>query len=180
MDGGVTTDESAQVAAAASLDFDAFVSARAAGLLRFAYLMSGSVDAAEEALQSALAKACEHWSRVRRADDPEAYVRRMIVNEHVSWWRRFRRHDVPVAEVRTTGLTGDPADAVTNADLAWRLCASLPARQRAVIVLRYYEGLTNAEIADQLGCPETTVRSAIHRALGRLRALVEEEGQDHG
>lgn len=87
-------------------DFDAWVSARVPALLRFAYLMTGSQEAAEESLQTALTKACEQWSRVHRMDDRDAYVRRMIVNAHISWWRRFRRREVPVALVRPAVLRG--------------------------------------------------------------------------
>ncbi len=159
-------------------DFDGWVAARAADLLRFAYLMTGSQDAAEEALQSALTKACEHWSRVRRMADPDAYVRRMIVNAHVSWWRRFSRRESPVAEVRGVDPAGDPIASVSEVDAVWQLTASLPTRQRAAVVLRFYEDLSYREIAAVLQCPESTARSHIHRALAALRKQIEQREDD--
>lgn len=163
-------------------DFDAWVTARAPALLRFAYLMTGSQDAADEALQAALTKACEQWHRVRRLDDRDAYVRRMIANAHISWWRKFRRREAPTADVRDGAgfRMGDVAVAVTNADLVWRLCASLPPRQRAAVVLRYYEDLGYPEVAALLECPEATVRSYIHRALATLRTTIEQQEEDDG
>jgi DNA-directed RNA polymerase specialized sigma24 family protein len=118
-----------------SAAFDEWVEARAAALLRFAYLVTGSQHDAEEAVQAALTRALEKWSRVRRTTDPDQYVRRMIVNEHISGWRRGRRRELPVAEVRETAYA-DPADAVTGSDVVWRVCAGLPRQQRAAVVLR--------------------------------------------
>lgn len=180
MDVGVAADD-AHVADSADAgdgdDFDAWVGARAPSMLRFAYLMTGSQEAAEESLQTALTKACEHWSRVRRMDDRDAYVRRMVVNAHISWWRRFRRRETPVDEVRPRdgGGHGDFAGGVTEADRVWRLCASLPPNQRASVVLRFYEDLSYREIAAVLDCPEATVRSHVHRALATLRTTIEQE-----
>ena len=154
--------------------YDEWVEARAAGLLRFAYLVTGSQHAAEEAVQSALVRALERWSRVQRTDDPDRYVRRMIVNEHVSGWRRSRRREVPVAEVRGTAYA-DPADAVTGADSVWRVCARLPRQQRAAVVLRYYEDLEYADIAALLEVTEGTARSHVHRALAAMRVELERE-----
>lgn len=179
-----------RVGPAGSVDFDTWVTARGPELLRFGYLVLGDRLRAEEAVQEALALACGRWQRVSAASDPGAYVRRMIVNADISWWRKFRRREDPVAEPadeRTARAPeraarepyGDPAATVTETDAMWRLCATLPRRQRAAVVLRYYEGCPDAEIARVLGCTESTVRSQIHRALATLRArLTDEEGRD--
>jgi len=157
-----------------SPSFDDWVEVRAAALLRFAYLVTGSQHAAEDAVQSALELACRKWTRVRRADDPDAYVRRMIVNEHVSDWRRARRKESPVAEVRGAD-PADPADEISRSDAVWRVCGGLPPQQRAAVVLRYYEDLEYAEIAALLDVAEPTARSHVHRALTALRGELERQ-----
>lgn len=151
-------------------DFEAWAEARLSGLLRFAYLVTGSQHAAEDAVQAALTRACEKWSRVSRTDDPDRYVRRMVVNEHVSGWRRTVRRETSVAEVRDTAV--DPTAVVDESDAVWRVCSTLPRQQRAAVVLRFYEDLEYAEIAALLECSETTVRSHVHRALNALRAAL--------
>lgn len=169
-------------------DFDSWVSLRGAGLLRFAYLITRDRGRAEEAVQDALIAAYPRWSRI--GADPDAYVRRCIVNADISRWRRFFRRETPVDD--PTELTGfgragssvggpgpgtDHADSHADADAVWQLCASLPTRQRAAVVLRYYEGLPDADIAEILGCTAATVRSQIHRALSSLRATLKEVEQ---
>lgn len=162
-------------------DFESWVQARGAALLRFAYLVVGERTRAEEAVQEALVAAWPRWTWIVRRGDPEAYVRRSIVNAGTSWWRRFRRRELPVAEpADDSAATSDPADDLADQDAAWALCASLPAKQRAAVVLRYYEGLSDAEIAGVLGCTAGTVRSQIHRALAALRTrLTVQEEVDH-
>ena len=167
MDVGVTERANAVEPA-----FDAWVEARVAALLRFAYLVTGSQQAAEDAVQSALVNACEKWSRVSRRVDPDAYVRRMVVNAHISAWRRTGRRESPVAEVREATLA-DPARVVVEQDAVWRMCGALPPQQRAAVVLRYYEDLEYAEIAAILGIAEATARSHVHRALAALRRELE-------
>ncbi|MEZ0581116.1 SigE family RNA polymerase sigma factor [Nocardioides sp. MH1] len=161
----------------AEAGFDAWVEARIAALLRFAYLVTGSQTAAEDAVQAALVSACEKWARVSRRDDPDAYVRRMVVNAHISAWRRAGRRESPVAAVRETS-GADPAAEVAQQDAVWRLCAALPPQQRAAVVLRFYEDLDYPEIATVLGITEATVRSHVHRALTALRR--ELEADDRG
>jgi RNA polymerase sigma-70 factor (sigma-E family) len=175
MDVGVTEPRPA----VSDPSFDEWVEARAAALLRFAYLVTGSQHAAEDAVQAALERAFRRWSRVRRADDPDAYVRRMIVNEHVSGWRRAGRRESPVAVVRAAD-PADPADGVARTDAVWRVCQALPPRQRAAVVLRYYEDLEYAEIAAVLGIAEPTVRSHVHRALAALRGELERQERADG
>lgn len=150
--------------------FDEWATARVPALLRFGYLVTGSTDAADDAVQTALTQALASWERVSRAGNPERYVRRMIANAHVSGWRSFGRRVSPVAEVRDgPGRGRDPADALVHHDAVWRVCRALPERQRAAVVLRFYEDLDYAEIAVTLGCGEATVRSYVHRALATLR-----------
>lgn len=162
-------------------DFEAWVHARGPALLRFAYLLTGDPRRAEDAVQDALVAACSRWRHIVRADDPEAYVRRMIVNADVSRWRRFVRRETPVDTVRDV-VVGDLAVGVTEEQAAWALVRGLPPRQRAAVVLRFYEGLPDREIAGILGCAEGTVRSQISRALEALRRQVlAQEGVDrHG
>lgn len=161
-------------------DFEQWVSVRVPALLRFAYLVTGSRQAADDVVQSVLTRCFERWSSVRRTDDPDAYVRRMIVNEHVSAWRRWGKRQSPVAEPIRSASAVDPAVGVSEADAVWRVCQALPPRQRAAVVLRFYEDLDHHEIAGILGCAESTVRSQIHRALAALRAELErqEAGDD--
>lgn len=173
MDVGVT-ERASRGDAAAGPGFDEWVEARVAALLRFGYLVTGSQQAAEDAVQSALVRACEKWSRVRRTDDPDAYVRRMVVNAHVSAWRRAGKRESPVAAVHDRAV-GDPAEVVARGDAVWRMCAALPPQQRAAVVLRYYEDLEYGEIAAILGVAEPTVRSHVHRALAALRRELEAE-----
>ncbi|GAA1531630.1 SigE family RNA polymerase sigma factor [Kribbella lupini] len=158
-------------------DFDTWVSHRGAGLLRFAYLITRDRGRAEEAVQDALIAAYPRWSRI--GADPDAYVRRCIVNADISRWRRFFRRETPVDDPDAFGgaSSADHAASYADADAVWRLCASLPTRQRAAVVLRYYEGLPDADIAEILGCTAATVRSQIHRALSSLRATLKEVEQ---
>ncbi|WP_239460206.1 SigE family RNA polymerase sigma factor [Nocardioides daejeonensis] len=156
--------------------FEQWAVPRLAALLRFAWLVTGSQHDAEDALQTALAKAQADWERVGSRAEVEPYVRRMIANAHVSAWRRFGRRQSPVAEVRLE--PADPVAAVAEKDAVWRVCQGLPRQQRAAVVLRYYEDLDHPEIAEILGCSEVTVRSHLHRALARLRR--ELRGDDDG
>ena len=167
-------------------DFDAWVEAFGNDLLRFAYLVLGDRHRAEEAVQEALVRACGRWRRVSAADDPRAYVRRMVINADISWWRKVGRREQPVGEIHpragaaAPSGTADHATTVTEVDAMWRLCSVLPRRQRAAVVLRYYEGLPDAEIARVLDCAEGTVRSQIHRALATLRTNFAEQERHHG
>ncbi len=155
------------------LGFDEWVDERFAGLLRFAFLVTGSQHAAEDALQTALTRALELWPRVSRTRNPDAYVRRMVVNAHISAWRRTGRRELTTAEPR--GGSEDPAT-LEERDALWQRCLGLPPRPRAALVLRYWEDLEYAEIAAVLGVSEATARSHVHRALTALRQQHEEDG----
>lgn len=150
------------------MELDELVAVRGQALLRFAYLLCGDAHLAEDLVQTVLARAYTKWSRVGTADRLEPYVRRMIVNEHLSWRRRRASGEVVVA-APDDAERPDAAQAVVDRDQVWRLLATLPRRQRAVLVLRYYEDMTDAAIADALGCAESAVRAYASRALATLR-----------
>jgi RNA polymerase sigma-70 factor (sigma-E family) len=145
--------------------FEAYVAARRPALLRTAYLLTGSHTDAEDLVQVALVKVVPHWRRV--AERPEPYVRQVLVRESVSRWRRRRWRET------ATGAVPDRPEAVGDVDRALDLqaaLAALPPRQRAVVVLRYYEDLTERETAQVLGIAVGTVKSQARDALARLRA----------
>ena len=143
--------------------FDAYVAARYRALLRTAYLLTGNHHDAEDLVQTALVKAVGAWHRIE--DAPDAYVRRILVNENVSRWRRHKGREVLVDAPPEQVSSDAPDDS-----LALRQAlATLAPRQRAVLVLRYYEDLTERETADVLGIAVGTVKSQARDALARLR-----------
>ncbi|WP_028644519.1 SigE family RNA polymerase sigma factor [Nocardioides sp. URHA0020] len=144
--------------------FEQFVAARRTALLRTAYLLTGSREDAEDLVQVALIKTVPHWRRI--ADHPEPYVRTVLARESVSRWRRRRWREVHTAELPETPVAGPGDDRVA----LQRALARLAPRQRAVIVLRYYEDLTERETAAALGISVGTVKSQARDALARLRA----------
>ena len=149
--------------------FEEFFHATWPRLFRTTYAVAGDVASAEDALQAAYAKAFASWRRVREADHPEAYVRRMAVNEVLGTRRRpsFRRERYVDAE---PAPAPSPEPSLADRDAVWRAVSELPPRQRAVVVLRYWEDLSEAEIAEVLGCSRGTVKSQASAALARLRA----------
>jgi RNA polymerase sigma-70 factor (sigma-E family) len=148
-------------------DFTAFVAARGHALLRSAYALCGNQHTAEDLVQSALAKAAGRWTRIK--GEPEHYVRTVLYREFVSGWRhRRRRPETVVADLPDDGHT-DHTDATTDRVALRQLIATLPPRQRAVIVLRYLEDMSVDEVAEMLGCTRGTVSSQATRALAHLR-----------
>jgi RNA polymerase sigma-70 factor (sigma-E family) len=154
--------------------FEEFVLARGEALLRFAVMLCADRDRAEDLVQSVLARTYSRWTRILVMERPEAYVKTMLVHEHLRWWRRRSSTEVPVAEPADPSLpsVADAAAVHARRDAAWGLLGRLPRRQRAVLVLRYYEDLSDAEIATILGCTPATVRSQAARALAALRTAV--------
>ncbi|MEO6714995.1 MAG: SigE family RNA polymerase sigma factor [Mycobacteriales bacterium] len=151
---------------AARATFDEFVRSRHASLLRYAHVLTGDPHSAADLVQDALERTGLAWSRVSRRDNPEAYVRAAIANRHVSVWRRRRRERL-VAKTPESPY----ADAAVHADDAmWLALAVLARKQRAVLVLRYYEDLSEVEIARVLGCSPGTVKSQAAKGLASLRA----------
>jgi RNA polymerase sigma-70 factor (sigma-E family) len=152
-------------------DFAEFVAARSGALLRTAYLLTGDRHTAEDLVQTAFAKLYLSWDRVQRRELVDGYVRRILVNEHSSLWRRpFKRREVVTGELPETH-TVDRHDTGESAAL-WAFVQTLPRKQRAVIVLRYYEDLSEAETADALGISVGTVKSQASRALAAMRSRV--------
>ena len=143
--------------------FHDFVASRSDRLLRTAYLLTRDWGTAEDLLQESLAKAWFAWPRI---DDPEAYVRRVLVTTYTSWWRRRWRGEVPSDALPDEGMAD--ADRSAEEEL-WEAVGRLPARQRAVIVLRFYEDLPVQEVARILGCHDGTVKSQTAKALAKLR-----------
>jgi RNA polymerase sigma-70 factor (sigma-E family) len=146
-------------------EFDEFVAARSSRLLRTAFLLTRDHALAEDLLQTALAKAWFSWSRIQ--GDPEPYVRRILVNTFASWWRRRWNGEHAYAEPPEPD-SGAQGDGDQRQDL-WAAMGRLPKRQRAVIVLRYVEDLTEAETARVLGVSTGTVKSQTSKALAKLR-----------
>ncbi|AGL19589.1 SigE family RNA polymerase sigma factor [Actinoplanes sp. N902-109] len=147
------------------MEFEEFAAARSPALLRYAMLLSGDREQARDLVQEVLTRALVKWPRITRADDPYAYVRRMVTNEYLSWRRRRRVPTVPLADGFDPAGTERPG----HDDSLWNLLGGLPRQQRAVLVLRYYEGLGDDEIADVLACRPGTVRGYASRALATLR-----------
>lgn len=153
------------------MTFDEFAATRLDAVLRFAVVLTNDRGLAEDVVQEVLIRAHQHWAKIGALEHPEAYVRRMVVNEFLSWRRKWARY-VPQADVEPMmGQTtqADHADAQAERATLLAEVAKLPRRQRAVLVLRYYEGLSDAQIADVLGCAETTVRGYAFRGLAALR-----------
>ena len=148
--------------------FDLLVEHRATSLLRTAYLLTGDWGTAEDLLQTALVKT---WFRRDRVHDKEAYVRQVMARTYATWWRRKWRGELATGELPE--LPGRDAYADVDARHALRRAlAELPPRQRAIVVLRFYEDLSEAQVASLLGCSVGTVKSTASRALVRLRGLV--------
>jgi RNA polymerase sigma-70 factor (sigma-E family) len=155
--------------------FRDFVRARLARLSRVAYLLTGDHHAAEDLVQTVLIKVAARWSRVSATRQPDAYVRKIVYHEHVSAWRRRRRlKEQSTARLPETAGRRDEADDAVRRLLLERALARLTPRQRAVIVLRYFEDLSELDAAAALGCSVGTVKSQTHHALGRLRVLAPE------
>jgi RNA polymerase sigma-70 factor (sigma-E family) len=158
-----------------NVTFAEFAATRMPGLLRYAMALTGDRDLAQDVVQDVLARAQVKWDRIVRADSPDAYLRQMLLNEYLSWRRRWAVRNIQAAGEQVVRLvdsrtaTRDHADAVVDTDEIWSRLAMLPRKQRAVLVLRYYEQLDDAEIAALLGCAEVTVRSNASKALKSLR-----------
>ncbi|MBZ5733736.1 SigE family RNA polymerase sigma factor [Nocardioides sp. TRM66260-LWL] len=160
-------------------DFASFVHARQHALQRCAYLLVGDAHLAEDLVQEALAKTYARWSKVQQQDDPEAYVRRALTTTAISWSRRRSwRGERATGELpetpagppaRVPDHLRDPGDALAETGRVVDALRRLPARQRAAVVLRYYEDLTEAQTADVLGCAVGTVKSQVSAALAKLR-----------
>lgn len=152
-------------------DFEHFAESQAGALAGLAYRLTGQRESARDLVQEVLLDSFRQWPKVSAARDRSAYLRRMLVNRHLNGVRRRQVVEVACAEP----YDSDPAarrgspDVVEDRDAMWRALAGLPDRQRTVLVLRYYEGLEDAAIADLVGCRRTTVRSLAARGISALR-----------
>ena len=150
-------------------EFEEFVRGRSTTLLRTAYLLTGDRGHAEDLLQGVLERVARRWSSIDGA--PEAYARRALANAATNRWRRRRAVEVELFEEHAR-TTPDATEHLARRDQLVRGLQQLPVRQRAVLVLRYFDDLTEAETATALGCSVGTVKSHASRGLDRLRALV--------
>ncbi len=148
--------------------FTEYAEARAATLFRTAYLMVGDHQLAEDLLQEALVKTLMAWPRLRDRDGLEAYSRRISVTTLISWRRRRSFHERPM-EVLPERSDPDPAVGVVNHDVVIAALRTVPPRQRAAIVLRYYQDLTETQTAEAMGCSVGAVKSQVSEGLRRLR-----------
>ncbi len=153
--------------------FDGFVVARGPALLRFAHVLCGNAHLAEDLVQEVLARVHRKWARIEQMEAPEAYVRRAVVREFLSWRRRRSSREAVLAEVPDRPSDNDTAQRYAARDEMWTLLSRLPRAQRAVLVLRFYDDLADQEIADLLGCSPSTVRAHASRALARLRTALQ-------
>lgn len=153
--------------------FTDFVRACSASLFRTAYLMTGDHHRAEDILQTALVRIYQRWPRVDAMEWPLGYARKVVMSQAVSWWRRRSSHEPPVPPRDEPAWDGRVED-IAEHERVWQAVLSLPPRQRAVTVLRYYEDLTEAQIAETLGMAPGTVKSHSHAATRRLAGLLGE------
>ncbi|MGN9837290.1 SigE family RNA polymerase sigma factor [Nonomuraea sp. H19] len=150
-------------------EFHEFVSARSPAFMRLAYLLTaGDQHAAEDLLQTSLAKTAVKWNRI---DDPDRYLRQVMYRQQISWWRRRREFAVPEVPDRQSA---DGTHDVERRIMVQQALGKLTAKQRAVLVLRYFEDHSESTVAATLGCSIGTVRSTAHRALARLLQLCPE------
>jgi RNA polymerase sigma-70 factor (sigma-E family) len=153
-------------------EFREFVRDRAALLHQSAYLLCGDWHLAHDLVQETLVKTYQHWRRVRHADSPDAYVRRILINEMRDRWRRKDRL-ILVPRLAEEPAVPDPSDDIARRSGLLQALLTLPLRQRATIVLRYLEEMSERETAAALGCSEGTVKSQSARALSSLRAFLD-------
>ena len=142
--------------------------ARSRALLRTAYLLTGNLADAEDLVQSALAKTYLAWDRIEDRGALDGYVRRAMVNTHISWWRRRRLEEFPTDEVPDQAVADYSVSSELQESLR-RAIDRLPQRMRAAVMLRYYEDMTEAEVAEILGVSLGTVKSTVSRAVAKLR-----------
>jgi RNA polymerase sigma-70 factor (sigma-E family) len=154
-----------------SEEFREFALERSSPLHQSAYLLCGDWHLAHDVVQETLVKAYRHWARVRQADNPDAYVKRMLINEVRGRWRRRDKAE-PVARFTVEPSVPDAADDIARRERLLQALLELPLQQRMTVVLRYLEDMTQVETAKLLGCSEGTVKSQSSRALAALRKFL--------
>ena len=148
--------------------FRDYVTSRSGSLLRMAYLLTRNQADAEDLVQSALAKTYQAWDRIEDRNALDGYVRRAMVNTHISWWRRRRVEEYPTDVIPDRAVADHAGDSELS-DALRRALDRLPSRMRAAVVLRYYEDMSEAEVAEILGISQGTVKSTVSRAVAKLR-----------
>ena len=175
-------DHAGAVASAPNAALDEVVRAHLPGLLRYATVLTGDGHTAADIVQEVLLRAHVRWGRIALLERPDLYLRRMVTNEHLSWRRRWHVRTIKPASDEVLAAHGgqhdDHAERVVEDDAMWDRLSALPARQRTVLVLRYYEGLSDMEIASVLGTSAVTVRSHASRALTALRSTESSSTQE--
>jgi RNA polymerase sigma-70 factor (sigma-E family) len=149
--------------------FAQFIDARERALQRTAWLLTGDWALAQDLVQTALARSWPYWGKIRRGDDPEVYVRRVMVNTWATWRRRRWRAEHPAGTLPDQPGPGDVAADVTTRLAIASVLGALTRRQRAVVVLRLFDDLSEAQVAQVLGCAPGTVKATMAQALARLR-----------
>jgi RNA polymerase sigma-70 factor (sigma-E family) len=150
--------------------FAQFIEAREQALQRTAWLLTSDWALAQDLVQTALARSWRYWSTIRREDNPEIYVRKVMVNTWATWRRRRWKAERPYGKLTDRSGSGDLAAEVTTRLALSGLLAALTERQRAVVVLRLFDDLSEAQVAEILGCAPGTVRATLSQALARLRS----------
>ena len=157
------------------MTFDEFAGARLQAVLRFATALTGDPHLAKDLVQEVLIRVSGRWQEIGQLDRPEAYIRKMVVNEYLSWRRRSWRL---IPSGMSSYLPGrpspDPVDGYIERQALLAELAKLSRRQRTALVLRYYEGFSDAEIADVMGCAQSTVRGHVFKALAALRVELDQ------
>jgi RNA polymerase sigma-70 factor (sigma-E family) len=157
------------------VEFDEFARRTLPGLVRYAVMLTGDRELAQDVVQEVMVRAHGRWRRINRTQRPELYVKTMVTHEYLSWRRRWAVRSITAVPAERlersseTDLAAEPSLRVAERANIWGQLATLPRQQRAVLVLRYYEGLTDHEIAEVLDCRPATVRGYATRALAALR-----------
>jgi len=155
--------------------FDTYVHERSGSLVRLAYLLTGDGHLAEDLVQTSLVKVMGRWEHVTAGGDPHPYVRKVIIHTALGWRRRRWQAEKPSDPLPDVGRTPDHAAAVDSRERLRRALLQLPTRQRAAVVLRHYEDLSEQDVARVLGCSVGTVKSQTARGLDRLRSLMDDD-----
>ena len=158
-----------------ALHFDTYVHARSGALLRLAFLLTGDAHLAEDLVQTALVKVMGRWEQVTAGGDPHAYVRKVLLHTALGWRRRRWHGERPSDPLPDMGGSPDQTAVIDSRERLRRALLQLPARQRAAVVLRHYEDLSEQDVARELGCSVGTVKSQTARGLDRLRSLMSDE-----
>lgn len=159
-------------------DFAEFVRHRGDHHLRTAVLLTGDWHAAEDLVQASLGKLYAVWGRLDTTSEPDAYLRRIMVNTSRSWWRARWRREIPRADLPDLPGPGDLGEGRAVAEDVRNALARLPARQRTALVLRFFADLPEADVADLMGCSTGTVKTHTHRGLQAMRRLIPVNGTD--